>query len=110
MFQHHSSLIRQTFRKLDLALAVDESKDDELLIKDISDVKMSDWRLFTDQENVQDVKKPNTTDEGQEGQKNQKNQENLQAEDRKYILDDDNEAILKDDMKNNSNSDSEMND
>ena len=39
-------LIRSTFRKLKLSLTIDESKNAEFSIKDISDIKVGDWRLM----------------------------------------------------------------
>ena len=38
-------VIRDTFRKLGLSLAVDGSEDHELSIKDINDLEVGDWRL-----------------------------------------------------------------
>ena len=52
----HASLIRQTFRKLGLSLAVDGSEDEELSIKDIPNVQVGDWALSVNQEDIQEVR------------------------------------------------------
>ena len=38
-------VIRETFRKLGLSLAVDGSEDHEISVKDINDLEVGDWRL-----------------------------------------------------------------
>lgn len=43
--QNSSHIIRQTFRKLGLSLAVDGSEDAELSIKDLPNIEVGDWRL-----------------------------------------------------------------
>ena len=45
----HASLIRQTFRKLGLSLAIDGSEDEELSIKDIPNIQVADWTLPSNQ-------------------------------------------------------------
>lgn len=40
-----SSLIRQTFRKLGLSLAVDGSEDHEISVKKKSNIEVGDWKL-----------------------------------------------------------------
>jgi hypothetical protein len=45
----NSQLIQQTFRKLGLSLAVNKSKDDEFWIKNVPNVKVSDWTLQDNQ-------------------------------------------------------------
>ncbi len=45
----NSDVIRQTFKKLELSLTIDESEDHELFIKNILDVTVEDWRLAKDQ-------------------------------------------------------------
>ena len=52
--RENASLIRQTFRKLGLSLAIDGSEDNELSIKDIPDVKVGKWRLSAGQEDIQE--------------------------------------------------------
>ena len=58
-----SDLIRSTFRKLGLSLAVDGSEDVELSIKDLPGMEVGDWRLTTDQVNEQLVENPVEIDE-----------------------------------------------
>ena len=60
--RENASLIRQTFRKLGLSLAIDGSEDNELSIKDIPDVKVGEWRLSAGQEDIQEVGEPDTVD------------------------------------------------
>ena len=60
--RENASLIRQTFRKLGLSLAIDGSEDNELSIKDIPDVKVGEWRLSAGQEDIQEVEEPDTVD------------------------------------------------
>ena len=62
-------LISNTFRKLGLSLAVDGSEDAEISVKDIPDLEVGDWRLSSDQEDVQEVEEviESTTVETNEG-------------------------------------------
>ncbi|MCJ1468160.1 hypothetical protein MMC07_006788 [Pseudocyphellaria aurata] len=48
----NSNLIRKTFRKLGLSLAIDGSEDDELWVKDIPDIEVGDWRRSDGHEEV----------------------------------------------------------
>ena len=48
-------LIRQTFRKLRMSLAVDESENDELSIKYIPNVKVNDWRRYEEEDKVTSI-------------------------------------------------------
>lgn len=45
-------LIRKTFRKLGLSLAIDGSEDDELWVKNIPDVEVGDWRRYDEEDEV----------------------------------------------------------
>ena len=58
-----SELIRQTFRKLGLSLAVDGSEDAELSIRDLLGIVVGDWRLADGQVNEQQVDNPVKIDE-----------------------------------------------
>lgn len=60
----HAPLIRQTFRKLGLSLAVDRSEDSELSIKDIPNVEVGDWKLLAGQEDIQEVEEPRDEEVG----------------------------------------------
>ena len=51
-------MIRQTFRKLGLSLALDGSEDAELLIRDLPGIVVGDWRLADGRVNEQQVDDP----------------------------------------------------
>ncbi len=49
LHKENFNIIRQTFRKLNLSLAVNKWEDKELWIKDILNVEVENWKLSTNQ-------------------------------------------------------------
>ena len=94
-----SELIRQTFRKLGLSLAVDGSEDNELSIRDLPGIVVGDWRLKGDQADEQQVEEPEEIDQVTENA----NSGNKPV-DPEYVLDDGRSEVEEDER----NSDSEL--
>ncbi len=97
----NSELIHQTFKKPELSLAVDESKNHELFIKNISDVTIEDWRLLKDKkkqiiDDLNDSKNVNKMNEI-------KMMKNDKMRSKKNV-----EYVLKDELLESRNSDSEF--
>ena len=63
LYANQSKLIRQTFCKLSLLLAVYGAKNVELSIKDLPGIMVGDWKLASSQVNEQQVEDPIEIDE-----------------------------------------------
>ena len=66
LHKDHGELIRQTFRRVGLSLAVDGSEDREIKVKDIPDIEVGDWHLnlpASMQEDVYNALDPDGTDD-----------------------------------------------
>lgn len=97
-------LIRQTFRKLGLSLAIDGSEDDEIWIKDIPDVKMGDWRRFDQEEDVELIDSNDENNEAIEAT----NQMNQAMQEMEYVMRE--EGGVEVENEENRRSDSELED
>ena len=101
-----ADVIRQTFRKLGLSLAVDGSEDHEISVKDIPGLEVGDWRLPLDQEDAQEVEEP-VEDPGLPGIE----AEVVDSGEREYVLNDEmDKGCGEQDDEVDGNSESEMED
>ena len=88
-----ASLIRQTFRKLGLSLAVDGSEDEELSIKDIPNIQVGHWRQPVGMEDIQEV---DESELNVDGVQREVRTEEVVYDEMEYIM----EGDLKDEMDN----------
>ncbi len=107
----NSDVIRQTFRKLELSLAINESEDHELFIKNIFDVIVEDWRLAKDQheEIINDLIDSKEMNEMNELKMIENDEIKKSNEEAKYVREDELSEHEKDD-EDERNSDSELKD
>lgn len=114
-----SGLIRRTFRKLGLSLAVDGSEDEEISIKDVPDIEVGDWRLTNPDDNEeQDVQEPES--EGEEDKNRptgleleEKNNEGRSRRELEYVMEDEEDEQHtgrndRDDEEGDRNSDNDL--
>ncbi len=93
LHKENFNLIRQTFRKLSLSLAMNESKDKELWIKDILNVEVENWRLSinqpkTEMKALNDFVEMNETDSVEMNETNE-----IEMMKKKYVLKKKNQSI-----------------
>lgn len=99
-------LIRQTFRKLGLSLAVDGSEDAEISIRDLPGMEVGDWRLPSDQIDEQQVDDPDEIDEATVNAGNEASDKFVEVE---YGLNDE-KGVENGEQDEERNSDSELED
>lgn len=102
-------LIRQTFQKLRLSLAVDGSENNELSIKDIPHVKIGDWHRYEEEDEVTSVNSIDMEDAtGEINQQTNISEENEAIRRMEYVMKKENQ--IDNEFEENRNSDSELDD
>lgn len=104
--EESSDIIRRAFRKLGLSLAIDGSEDNELHVKDLSNIEVGDWRRNNEEDEGIDDGADDGINEGiNEGMMDGMMNENIKGG-YEYVLNDEMESNNEDDE--DDSGDSEM--